>query len=105
MLLGCIVAFNVILSPFPNNVHSDLSNDIFVIGISIVILHIAVFPLPSFALAIIIPPPLLVVGITFPFWSTTNVLGFVLSHVTSLFVAFSGTTVAVSWSGVLFVNV
>ena len=105
ILLGVIVAFKFTLSPIPDNVYSELFNDIYFVGKFIVTLQIALFPLPSFALAIIIPLPLLLVTVTFPVWSTTKLPGFVLSHVTSLFVAFSGNTVAFNCNGVLFVNV
>ena len=69
-----------------------------------VILHIACFPLPSFALAIIVPVPL-AFGVTFPELSTVATLVLLLVHSISLFVAFSGNTVALSCNGVLFVNV
>ena len=57
-----------------------------------VTLHSAVFP-PSFVVTVIVASPA-PTAVTFPLWSTVATPGVLLSHVTLLFVAVEGDTVA-----------
>ena len=59
-------------------------------------MHIAVFSLPSFVVAVILHVPLLT-GVTFPVLSTVAIFSSLLSHISSLFVALVGVIFGKSW--------